>query len=139
MLINFLYEENIDEGKKNKKKKKDDIKSEINSYYERDEFALMLNKNIKDFFEKDKDKITNAEILGTVAKFNPYFSIEDEDDKKKYKNNKETYIFDYINFSRTTESFNGTFQNLKFEIMFEEIITDYINKITGKIKDIPIF
>ena len=115
-----------------------DIKNDINMYFKRDEFAFILNKNIKDFFAKKKN-ITNAEILGTVAKYNPYFSIEDEDDKKKYKNNKETYIFDYINFSRTTPAFNGTFQQLNFETMFEEIITDYINKITEKIKDIQTF
>ena len=137
-LINSLYEESA----KGPKKSKDDgnnIKGDINRYYERDEFAFMLNKNIKDFLANNREKITNAEILGTVAKFNPYFSIEDEEDMKKYKNNKETYIFDNINFSRTTPSFNESFQNLKFEIMFEEIISDYINKITGKIKDIKTF
>lgn len=31
------------------------------------------------------------------------------------------------------------FQNFNFEIMFEENINDYINKITGKIKDIQTF
>ena len=138
-LINFLYEENIEEGKKNKKKKKDDIKSEINSYYERDEFALILNKNIKEFFEKDKDRITNAEILGTVEKFNPYFSIRDEADKERYKNKRETYIFDYINFSKITTLFIKAFHDLNFEKMFEENISDYINKITTKIKDIQKF
>ena len=138
-LINFLYEENIEEGKKNKNKKKDDIKSEINSYYERDEFALILNKNIKEFFEKDKDRITNAEILGTVEKFNPYFSIRDEADKERYKNKRETYIFDYINFSKITTLFIKAFHDLNFEKMFEENISDYINKITTKIKDIQTF
>ena len=137
-LINSLYEESS-KGPKKSKNDSDSIKTDINRYYERDEFAFMLNKNIKDFFANNSKNITNAEILGTVAKFNPYFSIEDEEDKKKYKNNKETYIFDYINFSRTTESFIGTFQGLNFETMFEEIITDYINKITGKIKDIKTF
>ena len=137
-LINSLYEESA-KGPKKSKGDDNDIKSDINRYYERDEFAFILNKNIKDFFANNSKKIKNAEILGTVAKYNPYFSIDDEEDKKKYKNNKETYIFDYINFSQTTDSFNGTFQNLEFEIMFEEIITDYINKITGKIKDIQTF
>ena len=132
-LVNSLSENNLN-GPENIK----DIKNDINMYYKRDEFAFMLNKNIKDFFAIKKN-ITNAEILGTVAKYNPYFSIEDEDDKKKFKNNKETYIFDYINFSKTTEAFNGTFIKLNFETMFEEIITDYINKITGKIKDIQTF
>jgi len=61
----------------------------------------MLNKNIKDFFEESKDTLTNAEILGTISKYIPYFSIRDKDYKKKYKNNRETYIFDYLNFNKT--------------------------------------
>ena len=141
-LINFLYEENIEEdskNKKNKKKKKDDIKTEINSFYERDEFALILNKNIKDFIEKYKDRITNSEILGTVVTYNPYFSIRDQVDKERYKNKRETYIFDYINFSKITTLFNISFHNFNFEIIFEENLRDYINKITGKIKDIQTF
>ena len=141
-LIDFLYEaipKEESKDKKNKKKKKDDIKNEINSYYERDEFALILNKNIKGFFEKEKDRITNSEILGTVEKFNPYFSIRDQDDKERYKNKRETYIFDYINFSINQPLFIKAFHDLNFETMFEENISDYINKITGKIKDIQTF
>ncbi len=139
-LINNLYED--DPKKSVHKKNKDDIysniKSDINRYYERDEFAFLLNKNIEEFFEK-KNKISNAEILGTVENYNPYFSVKDKIDKEKYKNNRDTYIFDYINFFRTTEKFIKTFQNLNFEKLFEENIRDYINKITGKIKDIQTF
>ena len=140
-LINKLYKDNAkkNENKKNKDDIYSNIKSDINRYYERDEFAFLLNKNIKEFFEKNKKKISNAEILGTVENYNPYFSVKDEIDKEKYKNNRDTYIFDYINFSRTTETFTKTFQNLNFETMFEENIRDYINNITGKIKDIQTF
>ena len=99
----------------------------------------MLNKNIKDFLELNKNKFSQGEILGTVAKYNPFFSINDEIDKEKYKKNRETYIFDYINFSQTTTVFLKTFQKLNFETMFEENITDYINKLTEKIKDIQTF
>ena len=49
------------------------------------------------------------------------------------------YIFDYINFKNTTEIFTKTFRKLNFEEMFEENITDYINKITSKIVDIQTF
>ena len=56
-LINNLYED--DPKKSVHKKNKDDIysniKSDINRYYERDEFAFLLNKNIKEFFEKNKN------------------------------------------------------------------------------------
>ena len=115
------------------------LKNDINKNYERDEFAFMLNKNIKEFIEKNKNKLTNSEILGTISQYNPYFSICDKDDREKYKNNRETYIFDYINFNKTTTVFINNFQNFNFEFMFEENITDYINKITSKITNIQTF
>ena len=141
-LINDLFDENINEDskvKKIKKKKKDEIKFDINNYYERDEFAILLNKNLKDFFKKNKDKITNTEILSLLEKYNPYFSFKNKDDKERYKNKRETYIFDYINFSETTTIFIKYFRNFNFETMFEDNINDYINKITRKIKDIQSF
>ena len=137
-LVNKLYEE---DPKVPKKKKENDnsIKSDINRYLERDEFAFMLNKLIKEFFNENKNNITNAEILGTIEKFNPYFSLKDKGDMDKYKNNREVYIFDYVNFKQTTDTFTKTFRKLDFENMFKENITDYINKITGKIEDIQTF
>jgi hypothetical protein len=80
-LVKELYE---GETKllKNEKERINVIKTDINRYYERDEFAFMLNKNIKDVFEESKDRLTNDEILGAIAKYNPYFSIMDKDDKK---------------------------------------------------------
>jgi len=39
---------------KKRKKKIFNIKADIKRYYQRDEFAFMLDKNIKDFFEKKK-------------------------------------------------------------------------------------
>ena len=137
-LINKLYEE---DPKTPKKKKENDnsIKSDINRYLERDEFAFMLNKLIKEFFNDNKNNITNAEILGTIEKFNPYFSLKDKGDMDKYKNNREVYIFDNVNFNQITETFIKTFRQLNFEKMFEENITDYINKITSKIEDIQTF
>ena len=131
-LINILYE-------KNDKKKKEDIKSEINSYFERDEFASDLNKNIKLFFENSKDKLSNAEILGTIEKYNPYFSIRDKADIEIFKNKRQTYIFDYINFKKITPIFIKNYKHWNFELMFEEIISDYINKLTEKIEDIQTF
>ena len=141
-LINDLFDEDINEDskvKKIKKKKKDEIKFDINNCYERDEFAILLNKNLKDFFIKNKDKNTNTEILSLLEKYNPYFSFKNLDDKKTYKNKREIYIFDYINFSETTPIFIKYFRNFNFEIMFENNINDYINILTGKIKDIQTF
>ena len=140
-LINELYRDipKISESKKNKDDIRQAIKSDINRYYERDEFGFILNKNIKEFFEIKKGKITNSEILGTVEKFNPYFNIKDNSDNDKYKNSRETYIFDYINFSETNKAFNETFHKLDFETIFKENITEFINKITSKIQDITTF
>ena len=135
-LVSNLYKV---EPKDPKKKEKDSIKNDINRYFERDEFAFMLNKLIKEFIMASKNNITNAEILGIIVKYNPYFSVKDPGDKEKYKNNREVYIFDYVNFKQTTETFTKTFRNLNFEEMFEENITDYINKITSKIEDIQTF
>ena len=100
---------------------------------------MNLNKNINKFFENRKKRIPNEVILGTVEKFNPYFSVKDPIDKERYKNNRETYIFDYINFRNISDTFIKNFQNLNFETMFEENIGDYINKITGKIDSIQTF
>ena len=127
-LINSLYE-------KNEKKKKEDIKSEINGYLERDEFASYLNKNIKQLFEKEKDRLTNTEILGAIKEYNPYFSIEED----IHKNKRETSIFNFINYRKITPTFITNFKNWNFEKMFEEIITDYIKALTGNIKDIHTF
>ena len=140
-LVNKIYEdEPKDLNKKNKdSKNRNAIKDDINQYLERDEFAFMLDALIKKFFEENHDKISNAEILGTIAKFNPYFSVKDKEDKDKYKNNREVYIFDYVNFNRITEVFIKNFKSFNFEKMFEENITDYINKITSKIENIQTF
>ena len=56
-----------------------------------------------------------------MSKYNPYFIINDKTNKEKYKNNRETYIFDYINFSQTKKIFFKRFQKFNFEEMFEEI------------------
>ena len=89
-LINNLYKEEAKNSESNKKKK--DIKdinsiiiNDINRYYERDEFAFILNRNIKDFFEIKKGKIANSEILGAIEKFNPYFNIKDKVETRNIK------------------------------------------------------
>ena len=142
-LINDLYEKHaITNEHKNSKDNQDiysTIKSDINIYYERDEFAFLLNKNIKLFFENAHKKIKNEDKLGTVEKYNPYFSIKDEADKEKYKYNRETYIFDYVDYNEISPTFIKNFHKFNFEEMFQENIRDYINKITEKITDVQTF
>ena len=74
-----------------------------------------------------------------IAQFNPYFNIEDEDDKKRYVNYKDTSIFDYINFAETDEWFIKAFRDLKFEEVFKENIKSYLIKMVSKIENIETF
>ena len=136
-LVDKLYEDSSNALKKNEDG--NNIKSDIKRYLKRDEFAFMLNKLIKDMLEAKKIKITNAEILATVEQYNPYFGVRDKGDRENYKNNREVYIFDYVNFKEITAYFIKAFRGLNFEEMFEENIHDYINKITSKIEDIQTF
>ena len=135
-LINLLYIEDT----KDKKSQDDDnnIKIDINRYYDKDEFAFILNKNIKAFLELNKN-IADEEILGIVERYNPYFSNRDKTDNERYKNNREPYFFDYINFSKITSTFIENFRHYNFEEIFKENINDFINKITEKINDIQTF
>jgi hypothetical protein len=70
-----------------------EIKNDISIYYNRDEFAFILNRNIKDFLEKNK--LSNEIILGTIVKFNPYFCSTNDDDEKEYSQKRDVSIFDY--------------------------------------------
>ena len=131
-LINALYKNSSD---KNELK----IKEEIDKYNDKDEFAFILNKNIKELFEISNDKFKDIEKLGIIEKYNPYYNCEIEEDEMKYKNSRETYIFDYINFQNHTYEFKESFHRLNFEQIFKENIKDFISKITSKIKDISSF
>ena len=109
-LINTLYNyENLEKDLKDEYKT---IESDVKRYYERDEFGYILNKNVKEYLAKNKE--TNSKILGMIKKYNPYFNIKDEDDKKKYVNYKDTSIFDYVNFDQVDEKFIKDFRYLKF-------------------------
>ena len=119
-----------------KNEKKSDIKKDINKYFERDEFAFILDKNIKKLLDNNKEsnkELSNSEILGFVEAFNPYYKEE------KYSYKRDTYIFDYINLDDNSEQFIETFQKLKFEEMFKDNINEFLNKMISKIKNIPNF
>ena len=131
-LIDDLYKNTDDENKKL-------IKQDINRYYYRDEFAFILNNNIKEFLKIKNETLNNQEKLGIVEKYNPYYNNKDENDIKRYKNNREVSIFNDMQFNEPTEAFKETFKQLNFEKIFEENIMDFINKIVSKIEEIPIF
>ena len=132
-LIDSLYKDTTDEKEKN-------IQKDINKYYWRDEFAFILNNNIKKLLEIDDGEYKKAQVkLGIIEKYNPYYNTKDKDDIDRYKNNRETAIFNNIHFDSPSPAFKETFHKLNFESMFEENITEFINKILSKIKDISTF
>ena len=134
-----------DKDDKNKKDKhKDDkdnikksIKNDIKMYYERDEFTFVLNRNIKDYLSRNK--LPNAKKLGIIEKYNPYFNVQDKDDEKKYSHNRDVSIFDCIDFDESDEIFIESFKKLKFENIFKKNISEFLNKIVSKIKNIANF
>ena len=131
-LIETLYKNTTDENKVL-------IKKDINKYYWRDEFAFILNNNIKIFLEEKNDDLLDQEKIGIVEKYNPYYNTKKKDDIERYKNNRETNIFNNINFKNPTKAFKETFKKFQFEIMFEENIIEYLIKIISKIEDIWTF
>ena len=72
-LIDTLYKKTTDENEEN-------IKKDINKYYWRDEFAFILNNNIKIFLEEKNDDLLDQEKIGIIEKYNPYYNTKNEDD-----------------------------------------------------------
>ena len=137
-LINYLNNlENLGKDLKDEYKM---IENNVNRYYIRDEFGFILNKNVKEYLVKNKEQ-PNSKKLGMIEQYNPYFNIEDDDDRKKYVNYKDTSIFDYINFDeeKKQENFIKNFKKLNFEEVFENNIREYYIKIVSKIKNISTF
>ena len=129
VLINELY----------KKEEKSEIKKDINKYFEKDEFAFILDKNIERMLDNNADNtdntesLSNSEMLGFVQAFNPYY----KEDKYLYK--RGTYIFDYIDLEDNTPQFIETFTKLEFETMFKDHIIDFLNKMVSKVYTISNF
>ena len=116
-----------------KDSKNSNIKTDINKYFEKDEFAFFLNKNIRIFIENNKN-LKNSEIIGYITEYNPYYQED------KFKQKREFYFFDYLNFDNNDdELFIPTFKNLNFEIIFKDNITEYLNKMFSKIQNISTF
>jgi hypothetical protein len=124
-LINELY----------RKEKNSEIKKDINNYFEKDEFAFLLDKNIKTLLNinKKNKKLLNSENLGLVEAFNPYY----KEDKYIYK--RDSSIFDYIDFDDNNEQFIKTFKKLQFEKIFKDNIIEFLKKMISKIKNISNF
>ena len=127
-LVNFLFNDKIGKKEDNKNEPKK-IKNDINKYFDIDEFAFILDKNIKNLINENKN-LSDSEILGYINQYDPYY-IED-----KYKFKRETNIFDLISFNQINEQFIETFKDLKFETVFKEKLTEFMNKIISKVDNI---
>ena len=118
-LVNELFKNN----------KKSYIKDDINKYYERDEFSFLLDKNIKKYLEINKE-LSNADILGFIAEFNPYYK------EVGYSYKRDSDIFTYLNLNDNNNQFIKTFRKLNIEKMFEDNINEFLNKMVSKIQNI---
>ena len=114
-----------------KNDKKSQFKEEINRYFYRDEFAFILNRNIKKLIETKN--LSNSEILGFIVQYNPYYQEE------RYKYFRDISIFDYIDLDDNEKEFIESFKLFNFEIIFEDNIMEFLNKMISKIKNISNF
>ena len=77
-LIDSLDKDRDDENKKI-------CKEDINKYYLIDEFAFILDNNIKNLLEIHNDELANDEKIAIFIKYNPYYNIKEKDDNIRYK------------------------------------------------------
>ena len=127
-LVNDLFKDDKNERKSLRK----GIKNDINKYFDKDEFAFLLDKNIKLYFEINKN-ISNDECVGLIKEYDPYYKED------KYKSKRDPNIFDYINFDQIDKQFIETFKKLEFEIVFKDSIMDFLNKMISKINNVNRF
>ena len=106
-LINTLYKNTIGENKAI-------IKKDINKNYMKDEFAVKLNNNITKFLEIKNETLLDIQKLGNFEKYNPYYNNKDKVDIERYKNNRETNIFNNKRFNNPSKSFMES--SIKFNI-----------------------
>ena len=113
-------------------KKKGTIKTECEAYYEKDEYAFNLDKNIM-FIIKEDQTIENIEILNFIKHYDIYCQND------KYFNRMDIEIFEKINIEKIDDEFIDEFKKMNFEIIFKDKIEDYLLKLSDKIKKIQDF
>ena len=110
------------------------IKKDAKNYHDTDEFAFVLNKNIKIYFANNND-LSNIEKLDYIKKYNPFYDVQE----KRYSSRVDADIFDLFGISEINEEFIQDFRAMKFENIFKERIDEFIAKIISKIKNIFTF
>ena len=114
-----------------KKDEKSIIKKEVFNYFERDEFAFLLDNKIRRY--NNNSKVTFIEKLRLIKKYNPYYR------EPKYFNYVSCGIFDFIDLDQIDNNFIEEFKGMNFEYIFKNNINEYIYKIFAKVKNIPNF
>ena len=116
-----------------------DIILDLKNYHEYDEFAIVLNEKIENYFELNKGKLQNFEILGYIQQYNPYYQDE------VYKHKRESNILDFLNFDCDYndefamiehQRFIETFKSLQYEDIFGDNLVKFLDTMTNKIKSI---
>ncbi len=126
------------------KEKDKDIIKDIKNFGEIDEFAYLLNENIKNYFKIKKGSLKNSEILGYIQKYNPYYIEE------RYKHNRESYILDDLifeyDFNNTDEAiikehqnFIETFRKLEYEDIYKDNMVKFLDTMINKVTNISSF
>ena len=118
---------------KSRKGKKHKFLDKIIDYFERDEFAIILDKMIWKYIKNKNNDLASIEKLGLICKYNPYYIEE------KYKNKLDCKIFDLFDLNDADDDFIDEFRHMNFEIIFKDNINEYITKIISKIKNISNF
>ena len=110
------------------------IKKDAIKYYEKDEFAILLDQIIRKYLNDNKT-LTNIEKLGFITDYNPYYSKENI----KFSNKRDFYIFDLFDLNNIDNEFVYDFKGMEFESIFKDKLREYIKKIMDKIKTIKNF
>lgn len=103
------------------------LKKEVLEYHKNDEFTFVLGKTMKNYIKKNKE-LKTFEKLSLITTYNPIFKIGEYPKKVDQK------IFEVLDLDNTDDEFIEDFQQMKFELIFQAKLTDYIKAITSKIK-----
>ena len=126
------------------KEKDKDIIKDIKNYGEINEFAYLLNENIKKYFKEKKGKLKNSEILGYIQKYNLYYIEEG------YKHNRESYILEDLIFEygcnntdeeviKEHQNFIETFKKLEYEDIYKDNMVKFLDTMINKVTNISSF
>ena len=116
------------------KKNENKIKKDVINYYEKDEFAILLDEIIRKYLNHEKS-LTNIEKLGFISKHNPFYNKENIN----FSNKRELDILDLFNLNDINNDFVHDFKGMGFESIFKDKLPEYIKKIMDKIKTVKNF